>query len=153
VTDTAEGWVPFVFVDTITSPTGQAWVAVGVRVAWETHRDYWVDHVVVSTTVIPGDYNFDGTVDAADYVMWRKNDNSQAGYDAWRAHFGASLGPGSGSALQSADPLSAAVPEPATSVLLILAVAFGSRRRRRIASRVTTTRSRVTRTDNPPFLN
>jgi hypothetical protein len=53
VTDTAEGWVPFVFDETITTPTGQAWVALGVRVAWETHRDYWIDHVVVSTTVVP----------------------------------------------------------------------------------------------------
>jgi len=29
------------------------WVALGIHVAWETHRDYWMDHVVVSTTVIP----------------------------------------------------------------------------------------------------
>ena len=43
--------------------------------------------------------------------------------DILRAHFGASLGPGSGSALPSSDPLSAAVPEPATLILMILVAA------------------------------
>ena len=52
-TDAAEGWVPFTYEDTITSASGQVWVAAGIRVAWETHRDYWIDHVVVSTSVIP----------------------------------------------------------------------------------------------------
>jgi hypothetical protein len=52
-TDSAEGWVPFNYEDTITSPSGQVWVAAGIRVAWETHRDYWIDHVVVSTMIIP----------------------------------------------------------------------------------------------------
>jgi hypothetical protein len=51
VTDTAAGWVPFEYEQIVTSPSGQAWVALGVRVAWETHRDYWIDHVAV--TVIP----------------------------------------------------------------------------------------------------
>ena len=51
ITDTAAGWVPFEYDQTVTSPTGQVWVALGVRVAWETHRDYWIDHVAV--TVIP----------------------------------------------------------------------------------------------------
>ncbi len=36
------------------------------------------------------DYNGDGTVDAADYVVWRKTGiNGQQGYDDWRANFGA----------------------------------------------------------------
>ena len=39
---------------------------------------------------ITGDYNNNGTVDAADYVVWRKNDGTQDGYDTWRANFGAS---------------------------------------------------------------
>jgi hypothetical protein len=52
-TDSAEGWVPFAYDRTITSPTGQVWVALGIRVAWETHRDYWIDHVVVATDVVP----------------------------------------------------------------------------------------------------
>jgi hypothetical protein len=52
-TDSAEGWVPFSFQDTVTSPTGEVWFAAGIRVAWETPRVYWIDHVVVSTTPIP----------------------------------------------------------------------------------------------------
>ena len=72
---------------------------------------------------IPGDYNQNGIVDAADYVVWRKNfSGDQTKYNTWRTNFGASLGPGSGAAIPSAEPLSAAVPEPATVVLMIFAV-------------------------------
>jgi hypothetical protein len=52
---------------------------------------------------LPGDYNSDGSVDAADYVAWRKTGvNGQLGYDTWRANFG-KLSPEGGSNL---------VPEP-----------------------------------------
>jgi PEP-CTERM motif-containing protein len=74
-----------------------------------------------------GDFNLDGTVDAADYVVWRNGLGTiynQNDYGVWRSHFGASLGPGSGAALLSAAPLSAAVPEPASFVLATLG-AFG----------------------------
>jgi hypothetical protein len=79
---------------------------------------------------LPGDFNHDGTVDAADYVVWRKNDGGLQAYDTWRANFGSSLGPGSGSALPSAEPLSANVPEPSSLALLTLAMAAILRRRR-----------------------
>ena len=74
---------------------------------------------------VPGDYNQNGVVDAADYVVWRENIGSAtlpnrgpriAGpvgavdYDFWRSHFGATSGSGSGVAL--------AVPEPSTLVIL-----------------------------------
>ena len=44
----------------------------------------------------PGDFNRDGTVDAADYVLWRRTGGSQDDYETWRAHFGqsASVTPG-----------------------------------------------------------
>ena len=87
---------------------------------------------------IPGDYNHDGRVDAADYVVWRKSIGTALGYDKWRAHFGE---PGSsGAALHSADPLSAAVPEPTSVFLLILGAGITSRSRRRIALRMPITR-------------
>jgi hypothetical protein len=86
---------------------------------------------------VPGDYNENGVVDAADYVLWRKNNNtavtlpndatpgtSPADYDVWRAHFGQPPGSGSGANAH------AAVPEPATSVLLILATVGWCIRRR-----------------------
>ena len=72
---------------------------------------------------VPGDYNDNGTVDAADYVLWRNGGPLQnevdtpgvvnaADYTAWRTRFGNS---GSGAGANA----NAAVPEPATFVLLI----------------------------------
>jgi hypothetical protein len=78
----------------------------------------------------PGDYNSDGSVDSADYVIWRKNDGSQAGYNTWRAHFGQTAG--SGAAIPSADPLSAAVPEPGTWALLVCGLVIARLVRSRI---------------------
>lgn len=66
--------------------------------------------LIVSTSLL-GDYNSDGAVDAADYVLWRKNPpayGDSAGYDVWRQNFG-------NSASASASSMSAAVPEPAAS--------------------------------------
>jgi hypothetical protein len=87
-----------------------------------------IDYRVVAAGV-PGDYNENGTVDAADYVVWRNvtgtaatlpNRNpGQAGnigpadYDFWRANFGMGAGLGSGSLSASS-----AVPEPASAILL-----------------------------------
>ncbi len=44
-----------------------------------------------------GDYNHDGTVDAADYVVWRKTGiNGPQGYNEWRAHFCETAASGAG---------------------------------------------------------
>ncbi len=37
---------------------------------------------------LAGDYNLNGVVDAADYVVWREGAGSQSEYDIWRANFG-----------------------------------------------------------------
>jgi Low-density lipoprotein receptor repeat class B len=70
--------------------------------------------VIVPTP--PGDYNQNGIVDAADYVVWRKSPDAfggdPAGYDTWRSHFGQSAGSGSA--------LNATVPEPATTWLFLI---------------------------------
>jgi T5SS/PEP-CTERM-associated repeat protein len=86
---------------------------------------------------LPGDFNLDGTVDAADYVVWRKTDGTPAGYDVWRAHFGQTAGGGAGTAVDSSH---AAAPEPTCTLLLILGAAFGIFGRRRGAWRISTTR-------------
>jgi hypothetical protein len=91
---------------------------------------------ILSAQPLPGDFNGDGTVDAADYVVWRKNGGSLDDYNTWRENFGASLGSGSGSALPSAEPLSAAVPEPTAFILMILAAAGTFIRRNRTPLRV-----------------
>jgi len=67
----------------------------------------------------PGDFNSDGSVDAADYVVWRRTDGSPAGYNEWRANFGNSSGSGG---FES-------VPEPSGFVLFTVAtVLFACRR-------------------------
>ena len=70
-----------------------------------------------NVTPMPGDFNFDGRVNAADYVVWRKLDGTQTGYQAWRSHFGQPSGSG------SIVTTNAAVPEPTTLLLLTIAVA------------------------------
>jgi hypothetical protein len=70
-------------------------------------------------TVMPGDYDGDGNVDAADYVVWRKKSiNGQRGYDVWEANFGATSPPGSSSGMGSG----ATVPEPCGLLIVTLAL-------------------------------
>lgn len=68
----------------------------------------------------PGDFNTDGSVNAADYVVWRKDDSSNEGYIDWRANFGNPSGSGS----------LAAIPEPTAAVLAILWLVLGFNRTR-----------------------
>lgn len=83
-----------------------------------TGDQYHLDYKLTSLlpAVVAGDYNGDGKVNAADYVLWRNDPASfggnPAGYNTWRANFGTG-GPGSGSGLGAA-----AVPEP-TSLWLV----------------------------------
>jgi hypothetical protein len=90
---------------------------------------------------IPGDYNNNGVVDAADYTVWRdtlgSNENLSADgnanlmidagdYDVWVGHFGSVLGGAAVAAIDTA-------PEPSAIWLLALAgtamAANGVRRR------------------------
>jgi hypothetical protein len=83
-------------------------------------------HAVIWTpVVIPGDFNHDDTVDARDYITWRKTDGSQAGYDLWRTNFGRAAGNGSADlpAGGAPSPSLGAVPEPAMLVLVCVAAA------------------------------
>jgi len=65
---------------------------------------------------LEGDFNGDDVVDAADYVVWRKTGiDGDAGYETWRANFGATT-EGGGAQLSGA----AAVPEPASAALLVV---------------------------------
>jgi fibronectin-binding autotransporter adhesin len=84
---------------------------------------------------LAGDYNSDGKVDAADYVVWRKNPTvvgggDPIGYNTWRANFGNPPGSGSGSGINSGT----SVPEPATlslaGTILALTLLAKSRKRR-----------------------
>jgi T5SS/PEP-CTERM-associated repeat protein len=77
-------------------------------------------------TYILGDFDRNGIVDAADYVVWRKGlgtTYAQSDYDVWRAHFGQTVGSGSGISRN------AEVPEPTSMVSLMLAAACVYNRR------------------------
>jgi hypothetical protein len=80
---------------------------------------------------VSGDFNNNGTVDAADYVVWRKNLNTAgplpnditpgvtpADFNVWRTNFGKTLAAGSGVAFASE------VPEPPTIVPLLTMMAI-----------------------------
>jgi hypothetical protein len=71
---------------------------------------------------LTGDYNNDGKVDAADYILWRNNDGSPAGYNDWRARFGATSATGS-IVVSSAEPNASAIPEPMSALLLAFGIA------------------------------
>jgi len=82
----------------------------------------------IEATILPGDYNGDGAVDAADYTVWRDTVGTPAGallndidggvvddrqYATWTAFFGAELPASVGSS----------VPSPSAGVLLSTALA------------------------------
>ncbi len=78
-----------------------------------------------------GDFNNDGKVDAADYVVWREAIGTQVKYDEWRANFG-NMYFGSSTASLVAGNGNSAVPEPSTClsfVVLSALVAIVRRRR------------------------
>ncbi|MEN1680963.1 MAG: hypothetical protein AAGJ46_15345 [Planctomycetota bacterium] len=88
------------------------------------------DNLLIETfelASLPGDYNGDGAVDAADYTVWRDGlspDSSISGYTLWRENFGATLPAASGAG---------SVPEPASVAVLacLVAAAAGATRHRR----------------------
>ena len=94
------------------------------------HDGGFQTYIIPSAVGLPGDFNNDGHVDAADYVLWRDhlgaateaalngngdgmNGVDQGDYTLWRGHFNDAAG---AAALEAAD-----VPEPATAATLIIA--------------------------------
>jgi hypothetical protein len=73
-----------------------------------------------------GDFNHDNIVNAADYTVWRNglgSTYSATDYNLWKMHFGESIG--SGAAAASSAP----VPEPGSTLLLIVGLMSLSVRR------------------------
>jgi hypothetical protein len=88
--------------------------------------------LTVTPVGVAGDFNNDGSVDAADYVTWRENEvanaalandngagNQAARFSLWRANFGNP--PGSGAGLDGVQ-----VPEPGTLLLAAAGVLLAS---------------------------
>jgi hypothetical protein len=92
---------------------------------------------------VPGDYNNNGVVDAADYTIWRSQlgqpstlpnrDSTNSGavnaqdYTFWKSHFGNHAGPGAGLGA------GAAVPEPSTLMLAVFGLICAVSTRRRLS--------------------
>jgi T5SS/PEP-CTERM-associated repeat protein len=108
-----------------TIPNGMGWTIVYTSVSVFLN---------VQSAPLIGDYNNNGTVDAADYIVWREsegtttslpNDNGiggtigQAHYNLWRAHFGQTASSGATAGFSN----STAVPEPPSLMLLMLTAA------------------------------
>jgi hypothetical protein len=94
---------------------------------------------------IPGDFNLDGSLDAADYVVWRKGlgasgalfTQGDADFDGdvdsddrleWQADFGFARQP---IVAGAASAIAAVVPEPASAYLLLLGAMLTRRIRRK----------------------
>jgi hypothetical protein len=105
--------------------------------SWGSSRDGGYSYMRAEAPVTPlndGDYNENGVVDAADYVVWRKAlgetvanqgdgaDGNSSGmidsgdYDFWRSRFGIIVSPASLN--------NAAVPEPTSTLLLLICLTF-----------------------------
>jgi hypothetical protein len=124
-------WVEFVFFNPVTDTT---------PTVDELATDLYIKSIEIIRAAppgLPGDFNADGKVDAADYVTWRKNNGTNnalpndgglgtpitsAHYELWKENFGDMAGSGGG----------AAVPEPTTWVCLAGLFAGGLLLRRRV---------------------
>ena len=93
------------------------------------------------SVILPGDYNADGTVNAADYTVWRDNLGGAAGslqndidggiigvaqYMTWKTQFGQTVSSGA-----------TAVPEPSSALIVIVsgAIIFLPRNRAKLSKR------------------
>jgi len=86
----------------------------------------WAD---VAAAALAGDFNGDGAVDAADYVVWRKTAGLSPAYNEWRENFGRTSGDGEAAGNNSNSHT--AIPEPPTIGMLLgpflLLLTFGCR--------------------------
>jgi uncharacterized protein YjbI with pentapeptide repeats len=101
------------------TPTGA--FTISSPYTWDLSQLYTTGEVTLTAVsgLVPGDFNQDGIVDAADYTVWRDGLGSiyaQADYAVWKAHFGETSGSGSA----GASPSHAAVPEPNGLALVVL---------------------------------
>jgi hypothetical protein len=99
-------------------------------------HQYW-DFTVTNQGVFPGllptsgshgDFNGDGTVDSADYVLMRRNmvsSNDATSYNMWRGSFGTTTGGSGGATSQSS------IPEPSLAALCVFCCTLALLRRTR----------------------
>jgi hypothetical protein len=138
--------LPGQYIDVTDVPDGQYWLEAEIDpndVLQEKNESNNITRVLVNLSVpdpliMQGDYNNDGVVDTADYVMWQKTLGQElprglgadgdgngvvepADFTVWQREFGATA-PGGGST---------SVPEPAGALILLATGAYFYARRRR----------------------
>jgi uncharacterized membrane protein len=136
------GWNEVMF--HVRGVSGDGRTITGMGINPNGNVEAWIAYVGPATARVPGDYNYDGTVNAADYAVWRNmigqseaglaadgNDDgviNTADYEVWRAHFGqTTAASSSGSKSESLT----GVPEPKTFALTAPAlIVFAIRRKR-----------------------
>jgi hypothetical protein len=93
--------------------SGPGWTA-----AYHGDESWGIDNLEALLHGTNADIDGNGTIDAADYVVWRnglETTHTLADFHVWRANFGRALG--------GAAATNAAVPEPAAALLLLAAAA------------------------------
>ena len=138
--DTAGDWQDPTKTATVGSADGvnESWIQAGTVFGTTAARLFGISSLL--TVPLSGDYNGNGVVDAADYIVWRDTlgqtgvglaaDGNADGiidsldYDVWASHFGQSSSDSAGA--------SATIPEPSTVALLAVGciVALVARRRK-----------------------
>jgi autotransporter-associated beta strand protein len=126
------------FLNGISQPVG-TWGAPGSGAQFISSMFLGTGLLQISTYVpslLVGDYNSNGIVDSADYVLWRHSvgattianrDSLNTGpvgtadFNSWRAHLGQMVSSGAGSGLSDAN---SAVPEPATCATLAICLSI-----------------------------
>jgi hypothetical protein len=103
---------------------------------------FQLPYLAIESALSPfaGDYNNDGTVDAADFLVWRANEGTMASLpndplggvigqgqlEQWQENFGRTVASAAGSAALSSSPWNRpTVPEPNTDLLLVAAATVG----------------------------
>lgn len=99
--------------DVVLPDTGEYFLRVAAATGVESGAYELFAYSVASNAPLPGDFNRDGLVDAADYTVWRDGLTDvpldPTDYATWRDNFGAV-------------PSATSTPEPGTTGLLLLAV-------------------------------
>jgi autotransporter-associated beta strand protein len=106
------------FIDGVAQHPG-IWGPIGSIAQYTTPLLTGTGRLQVTTGPPAGDFNDDGVIDAADYVLWRKKLDAPyttTDYNDWRRNFGSPVNQG-----QSIQNAPALVPEPNSSCLLLIA--------------------------------
>ena len=106
------------FIDGVRQPAG-IWGPIRSMSQFTSPLITGTGRLEVLTGPLAGDYNHNGVVVAADYVVWRDSGDGPEGYLVWRQNFGASFGSSVGGPV-------AAVPEPAACWLLGVAMCLAA---------------------------